>query len=245
MKVAIMQPYFVPYIGYFQMIHAVDVFVVYDNIEYTKKGWINRNRILKNGEPDVISLPLAKGSDYEHVVQRQLADSFHTKDKQKLHGRILELYRKAPFYNETAALLQGVFASTETNLFAFIHHSLVALCEHIGISTTIRISSTLDIDHQLRGEDKVIAICQAVKATQYINAIGGIELYSFDRFEREGFQLQFIQSTAKEYLQNCQAFVPWLSIIDVLMFCGKEQTMHQMNDYQLLDRAHFSNASNA
>ena len=245
MKVAIMQPYFMPYIGYFQMIQAVDVFVVYDNIEYTKKGWINRNRILKNGEPDMISLPLAKGSDYEHVVQRQLADSFHTKDKQKLHGRILELYRKAPFYNETAILLQGVFGSTETNLFGFIHQSIVAVCEHIGISTPIRISSSLDVDHQLRGEDKVIALCQAVNATHYINAIGGVELYSFDRFEKAGIELQFIQSMAKEYPQNCQAFVPWLSMIDVLMFCGKEQTKLQMNDYQLLDRTHFSNASNA
>ena len=83
MKLAIMQPYFFPYIGYFQLIKSVDEFVIYDNIQYTKKGWINRNRILVNGTDYLISLPLKKDSDYLNVVDRQLAESWE-KDRTKL-----------------------------------------------------------------------------------------------------------------------------------------------------------------
>lgn len=245
MKVSIMQPYFVPYIGYFQMIHASDVFVVYDNIEYTKKGWINRNRILNQNEPLLISLPLAKGSDFEHVVQRQLADTFHAKDKIKLFGRIKELYRKAPYYNETQVLIEQLIDCEETNLFSYIHHSIVAICQHLGIQTEIKISSTLPIDHTLRGQDKVVSICKSLSATQYINAIGGVELYSFAHFKDHNMALTFIQSTAKPYDQRISTFVPWLSIIDVLMFCGQQVTKNKLDEYQLLDQSHFLNDLNA
>jgi hypothetical protein len=235
MKVAIMQPYFMPYIGYFQMIAAVDTFVIYDNIEYTKKGWINRNRILKNGEPDTISLPLAKGSDFETVVNRHLAASFHDKDKKKLLQKIKELYRKAPYFNETLPLLDVVFNAQDSNLFDFIHHSVKAVCSHLDIPTTFVVSSSVDIDHQLKAQDKVLAICQALGASQYINAIGGVELYDTTSFRDKNIHLQFIKTTFPSYQQFNHAFVPWLSIIDVLMFCGKEYTQNNLSAYTLVE----------
>ncbi len=100
MKVAIMQPYFLPYIGYFQLINAVDKFVIYDNIEFTKKGWINRNRILVNGKDEFISLPITKASDFLHANQRYLASNFEN-EKNKILRKIKESYRKAPYFKIT------------------------------------------------------------------------------------------------------------------------------------------------
>ena len=84
MKVAIMQPYFLPYIGYLQLLNSVDKFILYDDIEYTKKGWINRNRIV---DGEIITLPLKKDSDYLNVVERRLSDDWR-KQKTKLLNKI-------------------------------------------------------------------------------------------------------------------------------------------------------------
>lgn len=235
MKLAIMQPYFMPYIGYFQMIAAVDTFVIYDNIEYTKKGWINRNRILKNGEPDTISLPLAKGSDFATVINRDLAATFHSKDKIKLYQKIKELYRKAPFFEETMPLMDAVFGCQHHNLFDFIHFSIAQVCQHLDISTRFIVSSTIDIDHHQKGQDKVLSICKAVGASTYINAIGGLDLYSAESFQKDNIQLLFIKTSFPSYPQFSHDFVPWLSIIDVLMFCGKQQTQSQLTAFTLIE----------
>lgn len=215
MRLAIMQPYFMPYIGYFQLIAAVDVFVVYDNIKYTKKGWINRNRMLLNGSDAMFSLPLKKDSDTLDVVQRELAADF---DRTKLLNQLKGAYGRAPYFAQTFPLLERIVRHEDANLFRYIHHSLVRLCEHLGITTEIRISSDIAIDHELKSQDKVLALCKAVGATTYINTIGGTELYSRDDFSAQGIELQFIKSRPFEYPQFGAPFVPWLSIIDVLMF---------------------------
>lgn len=215
MKVAIMQPYFLPYIGYFQLIGAVDVFVVYDNIKYTKKGWINRNRVLQNGSDVMFSLPLKKDSDFLDVVQRELAEEF---DRAKLLNQFSGAYRRAPYFEQTFPLLERIVRCEDNNLFRYIHHSLTETCAHLGIEADIRISSGVDIDHALKGQDKVIALCRALEADTYINAIGGVELYSREDFKASGIDLAFIKSRPFDYSQFGAPFVPWLSIVDVLMF---------------------------
>ncbi len=230
MKLAIMQPYFFPYIGYFQLINAVDKFVVYDNIQFTKKGWINRNRILVNGAAEYISLPLSKGSDYLNVDQRKLAGTFKT-ERIKLLRRINESYRKAPQFDTVYPLIESVFNAEEENLFGFIYQSLQAVCQFLDIKTEFIISSTLPIDHQLRSQDKVIAICDASGADQYINTIGGKELYSKEIFQQHNIELSFIQSGRVEYPQFANEFVPWLSIIDVMMFNSKEKIKQYIGSF--------------
>jgi len=215
MKLAIMQPYFLPYIGYYQLISAVDVFVVYDNIKYTKKGWINRNRLLRNGADAVFSLPLKKGSDSLDVVQRELAADF---DRGGLLNQFKGAYGRAPYFAQTFPLLERIVCFDDNNLFRYIRHSLVQMCAHLGIDTEIRISSDIDIDHSLKNQDKVLALCQAIGANVYINAIGGIDLYSQEEFKARDIELKFIKSSVFVYPQFGAAFVPWLSIIDVLMF---------------------------
>lgn len=215
MRLAIMQPYFLPYIGYFQLMAAVDLFIVYDNIKYTKKGWINRNRMLLNGSDAMFSLPLKKNSDTLDVVQRELAADF---DRTKLLNQFKGAYGRAPYFAQTFPLLERIVRYEDANLFRYIHHSLTCLCEHLDIKTEIRISSEVAIDHELKSQDKVLALCKAVGAATYINTIGGTELYSRDDFSAQGIELQFIKSKPFEYPQLGTPFVPWLSIIDVLMF---------------------------
>tara|TARA_R110002072_G_scaffold242550_3_gene401321 strand:- start:8270 stop:8974 length:705 start_codon:yes stop_codon:yes gene_type:complete len=214
-SLAIMQPYFLPYIGYFQLIAAVNEFVIYDNIKYTKKGWINRNRFLLNGKDAFFTLPLLKASDDLDVVERELATAFNRK---KLLNQLRGAYAKAPQFDEVFPLLERVVEYPDDNLFRYIHHSVTELCAFIGIKTPIVVSSTVDIDHSLKAQDKVLALCKARGAGTYINPIGGTELYDRDVFAANGIDLKFHRARPFEYSQFQNEFVPWLSVVDVLMF---------------------------
>lgn len=215
MRLAIMQPYFLPYVGYYQLIAAVDTFIIYDNIKYTKKGWINRNRMLLNGKDVTFSLPLMKAPDSLDVVRRELAADF---DRTKLLNQFKGAYGRAPYFEQIFPLLERVVHCEDSNLFRYIHHSLVETCAHLNIGTDIRISSAVDIDHGLKSQDKVLALCQAMGVDTYINAIGGAELYVREDFKAHGVALKFIKSRPFEYPQFGATFVPWLSIVDALMF---------------------------
>jgi hypothetical protein len=215
LKLGIMQPYFLPYIGYFQLVSAVDTFIVYDNIKYTKKGWINRNRALLNGSDFMFSLPLKKGSDSLDVVQRELAADF---DREKLLNQFRASYSRAPQFNQSYPLLERIVRCEEKNLFQYVYHSIIQLHTHLDIKTEIIISSSIPIDHSLKSQDKVLALCKAAGADTYINTIGGLGLYSKDAFRKQGIDLRFIEPRPLLYAQFGEGFVPWLSIVDVLMF---------------------------
>ncbi|QBF24582.1 hypothetical protein EXN22_02365 [Pseudomonas tructae] len=226
MKLSIMQPYFLPYIGYFQLIAAADVFVVYDNIKYTKKGWINRNRLLQNGSDAMFSLALKKDSDSLDVVQRELSAEF---DRSKLLNQFKGAYSQAPYFAQVWPLLQRIVSSEEHNLFRYIYNAIVEICAYLQLNTQIRVSSQIDIDHQLKGQDKVLALCKALGAETYINAIGGTELYDREVFRAQGTELRFIRSHSLDYPQFGAPFVPWLSMVDVMMFNAPEQVRAIVN----------------
>ena len=231
MKLGIMQPYFFPYIGYFQLIAAVDTFIVYDNIKYTKKGWINRNRMLNNGTDVMFSLPLKKDSDSLDVVQREISVNFN---RTKLLNQFKGAYARAPYFSQTYLLLERIIRYDETNLFNYIHNALVETCRHLGIKTKICVSSSITIDHNLKAQDKVISICKKLGAETYINLVGGVELYDKEAFHVRGIDLQFIKTKPFEYSQFGAHFEPWLSIIDVLMFNPLETVRdHIYSGYEL------------
>lgn len=229
MKIGIMQPYIFPYIGYFQLINAVDCFVIYDNIQYTKKGWINRNRILSNGKDEYFTLPLLKGSDFLDVMDRHLSADWH-KEKGKLLNKIKENYRKAPHFNDVINLIEDCFNYSSTNLFDFIFNALNKTLDYLSIKTKILVSSTLSVNHHLKAEEKVIAICKELHATTYINPIGGTELYSKEHFLKESIHLQFIKADNIQYKQFYNEFIPFLSIIDVMMFNSKPEITNYLNN---------------
>lgn len=234
MKVSIMQPYFFPYIGYFQLINAVDVFVVYDNIQFTKKGWFHRNRILVGGKDKMFSIPLKKDSDYLNVVQRVLADNFDI-EKKRILRRIAQSYHKAPYYNDVMPLVEECFQKGSGNLFEFIYASLRRIIQFLHIETEMMISSSIAIDHTLKSQQKVLNICTSIGADVYINPIGGKELYEVKEFQKQGIKLRFLKAKPFTYVQFGNEFLPWLSIIDVMMF-NPPETIRQCveSNYELI-----------
>lgn len=214
-RIAIMQPYFFPYIGYFQLIQTADLFVVYDNIQYTKKGWINRNRFLLDGVDQLFSIPLKNAAEGLNVVDRQIAADFRS---DKLLNRLREAYRHAPHFDCVFPMVENCVLQQESNLFKYIYRSLRETCDYLGIETELLISSSVPIDPALTGMEKVIALCQQLRAETYINPIGGQALYAREDFRACGIELQFLKSKPYSYPQFNRTFVPWLSIIDVMMF---------------------------
>jgi hypothetical protein len=212
--------------------NAVDEFVIYDNIEFTKKGWINRNRILVNGNDSFITIPVKKDSDYLDIRDRFLAEIWSL-EKKKILNRIIASYKKAPNFESVYPIIEKCFFFEEDNLFNFIFNSLTIIKEYLEIKTPFLISSTLSIEHALKGYKKVIAICKTRKTDLYLNPIGGIELYRKDDFKDEGIDLYFLEANDVRYKQFNNEFVPWLSIIDVMMFNSKEEIMKMLTQYIL------------
>ncbi len=230
-----MQPYFFPYIGYFQLLNAVDEFIIYDNIEYTKKGWINRNRILVNGKDQLIGIPIKKDSDYLTIVERTLSDNWE-KDRNKLFNKIKESYRKAPYYKDAAEVIEECLFLEDRNLFRFILNSLERVGGYLNIETPILTSSNIPVNHDLKSQDKVLAMCSNRGGDTYINPIGGVDLYKKNDFLSQKIKLRFLKTKPFIYSQYNNEFVPWLSIIDVMMFCSKEQIGLYLNEgYSLIE----------
>ncbi|UAY93604.1 WbqC family protein [Pectobacterium polaris] len=231
-KYAVMQPYFFPYIGYFQLMAEVDVFVVYDNIKYTKKGWINRNRILLNGKDSTFSLPLKKDSDFLDVKDRVLSETFNRDD---LINKIRGAYRRAPYFKNVFPLLENIINHRDDNLFNYILYSLESIKEYLGLTCDIKVSSSINIDHSLKSQDKVLAFGHALGAKSYSNPPGGISLYSQEAFSLHGMTLNFIQPNNIVYKQFDEPFVAWLSIIDVMMFNSSDEVLNLItNEYELI-----------
>lgn len=233
MTLAIMQPYLLPYIGYWQLMNAVDVFVIYDNIQFSKKGWFHRNNFLMNGERTMFTIPLKKDSDFLNVVERRLSDDSE-KQIGKIIAQIKNSYKKSPYYDDVFPLIEEIFLYHEKNLFLYIKHSIEMICNYLNIDTQIVVSSIIEIDHTLKAQDKVIAINKSLNSTKYINPIGGTELYDIESFKKETIELQFLESEVPEYKQFGDKFIPFLSIIDVMMFNSKEQIQDMLKRYQLV-----------
>lgn len=226
MRIAIMQPYFLPYIGYWQLMNAVDRFIVYDNVEYTKKGWINRNRMLLDCREETFTIPIAGASDNLHVVHREVAKEFIA---QKLLNKFESAYRKAPHYAATIELLSRILHNPERNLFRFIYSSIAEVAEYLQIETPLTIASAISADHSLKGQARVLDICRALTATEYVNPPGGIGLYDSKVFSEQGIKLKFLYPGDVRYRQFSEAFLPNLSIVDLLMFNGLEHVSHFLN----------------
>ena len=232
-KLAIMQPYFLPYIGYWQLINAVDEFVVYDNIEFTKKGWINRNRIL-NGDGDrLFTIPLKSDSDFLNVDQRFLSPD-SDKEIERTLRIIKSVYKKAPFFEEAYPVIEECFKYSTKNLFSYIYNSIKLICKYLDIKTQIIISSEIAVEHSLKAEKKVITICNALDADGYVNTAGGQEIYNKKEFADNGIELKFIKPKNISYKQFDNEYSPWLSIIDVMMFNDKETIAAMLEEYELV-----------
>ncbi len=231
MTVGIMQPYFLPYLGYWQLLAAVDRFVVYDDIQYTKKGWINRNRFLRNGAAAYFTVPLRQGSHLLDVADRAIADDFRPA---ALLKPMAEAYRHAPFFASAYPVIETVISAAPRNLFEYLHYGLTVVAEYLEIRTPVIVSSTVAVDRSLKSQERVLGLCAALGATRYVNAMGGRELYSLSDFAERGIELRFLQSRPVPYPQYDDPFVPNLSIVDVLMFNSRDAVRGMLGSYELV-----------
>lgn len=232
MKIGIMQPYYFPYIGYWQLLNAVDIYVIYDDVNYIKGGWINRNKILINGQPKYINLQLSKASPNRLINEiNVLGDKVYNN---KLLKTIQASYKKAPNYPNVITLIREIINQDEVSLAQYLVKSIKKINKYIGIKTPLILSSNLGKNDTLRGQAKIIEICKQLNAKVYINAIGGQGLYSELDFKEKGIQIKFLKTKEIRYLQFNNDFVPNLSIIDVMMFNSAETINQMLREYVLL-----------
>ena len=229
MILGIMQPYFMPYIGYWQLMAAVDTYVVYDDVNYIKGGWVSRNNILLNGQKHMFTITLNGASP------NKLFNEITIKDDFKKFSRVIEsAYRKAPYYAEVTALLDKIYNYEDKSLGAFMMNSFQVVLDYLEIDTKLVLSSTIEKDNDLRGKEKVKHICQLLGADTYYNAIGGQELYNKNDFKADGIDLHFVKTELSPYPQLKNEFVPGLSMIDVLMFNHPKEVKQLLTNYKLV-----------
>lgn len=231
MKLAVMQPYLFPYIGYFQLINAVDKFVIFDDVTYIKKGWINRNYILINKQKALFTVPLKNAGQNSLIKGIEISEDIKWRDK---FLKTVELnYKKSPFFTETFEIIKQIITLDEKFISRMIAGSFRIIGEKLNINTEIIESSAIYDSADLKGQQKVLNICKQEKATKYINPIGGTQLYESELFEENNIKLSFLKTNPLIYKQHENEFVPNLSIIDVLMFNGFAETQNFLSEYTL------------
>lgn len=226
-----MQPYLFPYIGYFQLMHAADRFVVYDDVNYIKQGWINRNRILVNDEPHLFTMPLAGAGSFTLINAIGLDGTAYSTWRAKFLKTLAQAYRKAPYAQSVMPVVERALLPDRTSLAELLLDSLRAVMEHVGISTTLIPSSSVYANKHLGGQERILDICAQEAASEYVNPIGGVELYAKADFEQRGLRLWFLKSRLREYAQFGGPFQPGLSIIDAMMFNPPEVLREMLDEY--------------
>ena len=230
MKLAIMQPYFLPYIGYFQLIKAVDKYVIFDDVNFIKKWWITRNNILLDGKSFLFTLTLLEASQNKHINEIIVSNG-----QSKILKTISIAYKKAPYFSSVFPMIEKIFDYENKNLAQYVGNSIIHISDYLRLDTEFVYSSDIkEKDTSLKSQHKILNICKVLGASEYINAIGGVNLYSKELFEEHNIKLSFLKTQPIEYKQFNECFVPNLSILDVLMFNSVEQTNELLNQFELV-----------
>ncbi|MFA5925317.1 MAG: WbqC family protein [Parcubacteria group bacterium] len=233
MKIGIMQPYLFPYIGYFQLIKAVDIFVVHDDVQWIKGGWINRNRILFDNQVKTLTLAVKKRSNYDKINQFEVSEDHNNRNLYL--NRIASAYAKAPFFKQVYPIIEGIILMRTCNLSDLIVYSLETVKRYLEIDTKIILSSDIEKNNSLCAQERVINICKSLNSATYTNPIGGMELYKKEDFAEHNLKLYFIKPDEIRYEQFGQGSIANLSIIDVLMFNNQQTIRSMLNDYILIE----------
>lgn len=232
MNLVIMQPYFFPYLGYWQMLNAADNFVLYDDVNYIKNGWINRNNLLFNDSPHLFTLSLNKPSSFKKINETYINSL--PQNRSKVLGFIRNSYLKAPYFKNVFPLIEEIIFYPENNISSFLQNHFRRIFEYLDIKTNILVSSDIHKNNDLKAQEKVLDICINLGAKKYINAIGGQDLYSKEEFAKKGISLNFIKMRNISYRQYNENFVENLSIIDVMMFNDKKMIHDFLNEYDFV-----------
>ncbi len=231
-KIAVMQPYIFPYIGYFQLIKTADVFVFYNDVNFIVRGWINRNRILNNNNAYFFTIGCKKISQNKRICDTELY--FKQKQKIKLLNTIYHNYSRAPFFEPVYNIFKETINSSVSYIDELAISSVKNICQFLSIKTVFKSSKNLYGNDDLKGPERLIDICLKEKKSEYINLIGAKNIYKKEYFIKRGIKLKFLKSNLCSYSQFKSPFVPMLSIIDVLMFNGSKKTKMLLSKYELI-----------
>ncbi|MBB1290171.1 WbqC family protein [Pseudoalteromonas sp. SR43-6] len=229
MNFAVMQPYLFPYLGYYQLVNAVDAFIFYDDVTYIKNGYINRNNILVNGQAQRFTVPVPGASS--NILIKEL--NFDANVKKTLKT-ISQSYAKSPYFNDVYPIIEKILTSTERQVHTLCANSIISVFSYLGINKQFKFSSELEYNRDLPAADKLIAMAGLLNGKHYINSPGGKDLYSKEYFSNKGVNLSFIEMQSVIYEQGKSEFVPYLSMIDVLMWNSKEQVKKLLTKSRLV-----------
>ena len=233
-RLAVMQPYVFPYLGYFQLIRAVDRFVIFDDVHFIKRGWIHRNAILSNGQALRFTIPLNRASQHKLINETELHPVEYAAWQQKFLKTLRQNYKSAPHFASVFSIVEKVLNEPGPTIATLATASLRAVADYLQLSTTFVVSSSLTYDRNTKGQEKILTIVQEQEASVYINPPGGAELYEPKAFAEKEVWLQFIQPHEVSYPQFKEPFVPNLSILDVMMFNDSSQIQQLLQQYDLI-----------
>tara|TARA_B110000091_G_scaffold92636_1_gene101088 strand:- start:703 stop:1392 length:690 start_codon:yes stop_codon:yes gene_type:complete len=229
MQLAIMQPYFFPYIGYWQLISVADTFVIYDDVNFIKQGYVNRNNMLQNQKAHLFTLELIGASSNKKINEIKIGGNSN-----KLLKTIKQNYSKASFYKDVFPVLDEILNNEEKELSKFLGFSLERIAGYLDIDTKFLYSSDIKNDKTFKAQDRLIDMSKILNATGYINAIGGVELYGKEVFSQNDINLSFLKTHEISYKQFNNAFVSDLSIIDIMMFNSKGNIENMLTQFELI-----------
>ncbi|HEY8036068.1 MAG TPA: WbqC family protein [Methylobacter sp.] len=230
--IAIMQPYFLPYIGYFQLLAAADKFIVLDDVNYINRGWVNRNRLSLNGAVHTFTVPLFGASQNRLICDITLVNERAWRDK--LMRTIQQAYKKAVCYPEVSSLIESLINFPSLQLDEFLLNSLRGIVRYLSLDVEIENTSRVYENTHLKGQERILDICRQEQANVYINLIGGRDLYDRASFLEHDIQLYFLRPRPVSYLQGQAEHIPWLSILDVLMFNEPPAVRQLLTEMDLL-----------
>jgi len=227
-KLAVMQPYLFPYIGYYQLAYYSDTFIFYDDVNYIKGGYINRNNILASGAAQRFTWSIDKSSSFKKINELEFS-----KNTRKILASIRQAYSKAPYFSDVFPLVEKVLQPSDFNVARVAARSIIDVFEYLEIKRNFIFSSDLSYDRELSAQNKLFEMCVITDATDYCNTYGGVDLYSKEAFLEKNVNLSFIQPDNITYQQGSNHYVPFLSIIDVLMWNEKDACIRFLQQYAL------------
>ena len=235
-KVALMQPYFLPYHGYFKLIKSVDSFIIYDDAQWIKRGWINRNKIIFKGESDFITIPVNNSPLKTPINQKLLNLNNLEKYKNKIISKVHYTYKSYPYFNSGYSLLKEILSFKALHASEFIINSLILTCDYLGLTNSFYLSSSFKGHESLKGQKQVVSIIKNLNCDNYINSIGGRKLYDENFFKSQGIKLNFLSANPIKYSEELdnQNINTELSILDLIMRESPSYINDLLGDYQIL-----------
>ncbi|BAO55410.1 WbqC family protein [Nonlabens marinus] len=235
-RIAIMQPYTYPYLGYFQLIKSVDTFIFFDDVQFIRRGFINRNSILINERAHSFTIPLEKGSREDLITETFVHKDMYGIWKAKFLKSLELNYKKASQFEPVYVMVENLLNREFTDIASLAKNSILSICNYLNLERNFIDSSSLNYNRSGNGEDKILDICSLLNASTYINPFNGMDLYDDEKFREKGVELLFIKPKLQEYDQGTSSFEKHLSVIDALMWMTPEKILMHLDSYLIIEK---------